>query len=363
MENLIKKIEELREKIIRAGALLDLPKLETESRELKRQMSQADFWQDQRRATDISRRAEGIEKELDRWQTLAREIRELEELATLADKEGVSGLKDEVEFRYQEILDRFSAAEFRLLFSEKYDSQDAIISIHAGVGGVDAQDWAQILERMYYRYAEKLGFKAEIIDRLEGQEAGIKSVSFRVSGSFAYGYFKSENGVHRLVRISPFDAESMRHTSFALVEVIPDIPEEEAPPLREEDLKWEFYHSSGPGGQNVNKTASAVRLVHLPTKISVTCQSERSQLQNREIALRVLRSKLKHQEEEKRSREEKQLKGDVKVAEWGKQIRSYVMQPYQLVKDHRSQHEETDINSVLDGSLERFSEAYLRFIK
>jgi len=337
--------------------------MESEARELKREMSRPDFWNDQRKAADISRQAEGLEKELLKWQSLSKEIRELEELAALADKEGEKNLNEEVEKRYLELLTQFSDLEFLLLFSEKYDASSAIVSIHAGVGGVDAQDWTQILERMYYRYSEKLGFKAEIIDRLEGQEAGLKSVSFRVSGHFAYGYFKSENGVHRLVRISPFDAESMRHTSFALVEVIPELPESEMVEIRDEDLKWEFYHSSGPGGQNVNKTASAVRLIHLPTKISITCQSERSQLQNREIALRVLRAKLKHLEEEKKGKEEKKLKGDVKVAEWGKQIRSYVMQPYQLVKDHRSDYEETDINSVLDGNLEKFSEAYLRFIK
>ncbi|HNX10914.1 MAG TPA: peptide chain release factor 2 [bacterium] len=360
---MIKKIEELRERLTRAEALLDLPQMESEARELKREMSRPDFWNDQRKAADISRQAEGLEKELLKWQSLSKEIRELEELAALADKEGEKDLNEEVEKRYLDLLAQFSDLEFLLLFSEKYDASNAIVSIHAGVGGVDAQDWAQILERMYYRYSEKLGFKAEIIDRLEGQEAGIKSVSFRVSGHFAYGYFKSENGVHRLVRISPFDAESMRHTSFALVEVIPELPESESVEIRDEDLKWEFYHSSGPGGQNVNKTASAVRLIHLPTKISITCQSERSQLQNREIALRVLRAKLKHLEEEKKNKEEKKLKGDVKVAEWGKQIRSYVMQPYQLVKDHRSDYEETDINSVLDGNLEKFSEAYLRFIK
>jgi len=363
MENLLKKIEELREKLVKTQILLDLPQMESELLTLKRKMSQPDFWNDQKAATDISRRADSLEQELGKWQGLEAEIRELEGLLTMAGEENDSTLTEGADQKYQELAAKFADLEFILLFSDKHDKDNAIISIHAGVGGVDAQDWAEIIERMYYRYAEKMGFKTEIIDRQIGQEAGIKSVSFKVTGHYAFGYFKSENGVHRLVRISPFDAESMRHTSFALVEVIPELPAEEVLDIKDDDLKWEFYHSSGPGGQNVNKTASAVRLVHLPTKIAVTCQSERSQLQNREIALRVWQSKLKHLEEEKRSKEEKKLKGDIKVAEWGKQIRSYVMQPYQLVKDHRSNYEETDINSVLDGGLQKFSEAYLRAIK
>lgn len=363
MENLLKKIEELRERFIKIKSFVDLEALATESREKKFLMNEPDFWQDRDRAKDISRRAEELDSEVSRWEKLEAEIRSLEEIAALADKEGEESLHDEVMKKAEELSKILDEREFLLLFSGKYDRQSAIISVHAGVGGVDAQDWAEILERMFLRFAEKEGYKTEMIDRNVGQEAGIKSSSFRVMGPNAYGYFKSENGVHRLVRISPFDAESMRHTSFALVEVIPEIDEVENLELKEEDLKWEFYRSSGPGGQNVNKTSSAVRLVHLPTNIVVSCQSERSQHQNREIALKILQAKLKLLEEERKDKEEAKLKGNVKQAEWGKQIRSYVMQPYQLVKDHRSDYETSDIKGVLDGELKPFMAAYLSYLR
>jgi peptide chain release factor 2 len=272
-------------------------------------------------------------------------------------------LHDEVEKRYAELLKKFNDLEFVVLFSGKYDYSNAILSVHAGVGGVDAQDWAQMLERMFLRFAEKQNFKVEIIDRNVANEAGIKSVTLHIQGPWAYGYLKGESGVHRLVRISPFDAEDMRHTSFALVEVVPELPETEAIDIKDEDVKLEFYHSSGPGGQNVNKTSSAVRLTHLPSKIVVTCQSERSQHQNREIAFKVLKAKLYLLAEKKREVEANKLRGDVKVAEWGKQIRSYVLQPYKLVKDHRTDYETMEVDKVLDGDLQALAEAYLRWLK
>jgi peptide chain release factor 2 len=228
---------------------------------------------------------------------------------------------------------------------------------------VDAQDWAEMLQRMFLRFAEKMGWQAEVLDQTMGNEAGIKSVTVHIRGCWVYGYLKSESGVHRLVRISPFDAEAMRHTSFALVEVIPELPESVDIPIKEEDLEVGTFRSSGPGGQNVNKVESAIRIKHKPTGITVSCQTERSQHQNRESAMKILKSKLFQIEEEKRTAEELKMRGEAQKAEWGKQIRSYVLQPYQMVKDHRTQHETAQVRDVLDGDLVPFMEAYLRWAR
>ena len=364
MENLLKKIEELRERFLRTKGLLDIESQISESRAKKQLMNEPDFWNDREMAVAVGRRVEELDSEIKKWSDFADNVRELEELVALSVSENDNDFSDEALKKYEELEKEFDKLEFLLLFDGKYDSSNAIISIHSGTGGVDAQDFAEILERMLLRFSEKKKFGVEILDRNTGAEAGIKNSSFRVSGQYAYGYLKGESGVHRLVRISPFDAEAMRHTSFASIEVIPELPESEDLEIREEDVKMEFYHSSGPGGQNVNKTSSAVRLVHLPTKITVTCQTERSQHQNREIAFRILKAKLKHLEEERRDQEEKKLKGvNSSGAGWGRQIRSYVMQPYQMVKDHRSDHETSDIARVLDGDLDDFVEAYLRWLK
>jgi len=363
VENLLKKIEELRERFLKTRSLLDVDAKITESHEKKRLMSEPDFWNDREAAVAIGKRVEELDSEIKKWVDFANNIRELEELVAIAESENDDSLSEEANKKYEELEKVFSDLEFLLLFDGKYDASAAIVTIHSGTGGVDAQDFAQILERMLLRFCEKKKFKVEILDRSYGNEAGIKSSSFRVDGQWAYAYLKGESGMHRLVRISPFDAESMRHTSFASIEVIPELPESEDIEIKDEDVKMEFYHSSGPGGQNVNKTSSAVRLVHLPTKIVVTCQTERSQHQNREIAFKILKAKLNHLAEEKREVEERKLKGDAGGAGWGRQIRSYVMQPYQLVKDHRTDYETSDISAVLDGELEPFMEAYLRWLK
>lgn len=326
-------------------------------------MSKPNFWADREKAVEISKKAEEIESEVSRWENLKKEITDLEELVAEAEKEVDNSIFEEASKKYQELKAKLAGLEFLVLFSEKYDKNNAIISIHAGTGGVDAQDWAQILERMFLRFVEKKDWRAEIIDRAMGNEAGIKSVTIKVAGRWAYGYLKSEAGVHRLVRISPFDAEQMRHTSFALVEVIPELPEAESIEIKENDLRIDVFRSSGPGGQSVNTTDSAVRIVHKPTGLTVTCQTQRSQHQNKETALKILKAKLYQLEQEKKQSEELKLRGEAQKAEWGKQIRSYVMQPYKMVKDHRTNYETTDIDNVLDGDLEKFMEAYLSWLK
>ena len=360
MENLLKKIEELRERLLDIWRLLDIDGMISEIGNWKLEISKPDFWDDHKRAVEVSKKLEELKSEVGRWEELKKEIIELEELVAMANREGDESISEDARKQYKELKKKFEKLEFFVLFSGKYDKNNAILSIHAGTGGVDAQDWAQILERMFLRFAEKKGWKAEIIDRTVGNEAGIKSVTITISGRWAYGYLRSESGVHRLVRISPFDAEAMRHTSFALIEVIPELPEAGEVEIKEEDLRIDVFRSSGPGGQGVNTTDSAVRIKHKPSGITVSCQNERSQHQNKETALKILKSKLYKLEEERKEKEELKIRGEAQKAEWGKQIRSYVMQPYKMVKDHRTNYETQDINGVLDGNLEPFMEAYLR---
>jgi peptide chain release factor 2 len=247
------------------------------------------------------------------------------------------------------------------MLSGRYDRDPAILAIHAGAGGTDSQDWAAMLERMYLRWAERSGYATEILDITEGEEAGIKSVTMAVDGEYAFGYLRSEKGVHRLVRLSPFDAAHRRHTSFALVEVLPQVAMDEAEiEIDPSDIKMDVYRSSGAGGQNVQKNATAVRITHIPTGIVVTCQNERSQTQNREFAMRILRARLLELKQAEKEEERAVLRGEYTKAEWGSQIRSYVLHPYQMVKDHRTEHESGNTQAVLDGSLDEFMEAYLR---
>lgn len=361
MENLIKNLEELRERVIETWRLLDIDRKQARLTEAEFRMNAEGFWDNQEEAVRVSRQTEDLKKEVEEWVNLKKEITDLEEMVAWAQNEGDDSIHDDVAAKYLELKNKYEQFEFYVLFNEKYDEGNAIISIHAGTGGVDAQDWAEILERMFLRFAEKRGWKVNLIDRTVGAEAGIKSVTYHIYGRWSYGYFKSESGVHRLVRISPFDAESMRHTSFALVEVIPELPEAVDIVITDSDIRIDVFRSSGPGGQSVNTTDSAVRIKHLATGIVVTCQNEKSQHQNKESALKILKSKLFKLQEEEREREERKIKGEAQKAEWGKQIRSYVMQPYKMVKDHRTQCETQDIDGVLDGDLERFMEEYLRW--
>ena len=361
MDNLLKNLEELREKAISITELLEIERKRVELIDLRNLAGRPNFWDDQEKAVVTNKKIEELDSEIKVWDNFLKEIRDLEELVAVANKEGDDSITEEANIKFAELKDELSKLEFFVLFSKEYDRSNAILSIHAGTGGVDAQDWAEILERMFLRFAEKKKWKAELVDRTVGNEAGIKSATYRINGAWAYGYLQSENGVHRLVRISPFDAEAMRHTSFALVEVIPELPETAEVEIKDEDIRVDVFRSSGPGGQSVNTTDSAVRIVHKATNISVTCQSERSQHQNKESALKILKAKLYKLQIEDREKEELKMRGEAQKAEWGKQIRSYVMQPYKMVKDHRTNFETQDIDNVLNGDLESFMEAYLRW--
>jgi len=302
------------------------------------------------------KRISQLEDQINEWDEIAIEIDGLRSLLELDD----GSLTEELEASVTKLESILAEKEITILLSGKYDQGNALLAIHAGAGGTDSQDWAAMLERMYLRWAELKGYKTEILDRTAGEEAGLKSVTISVQGNFAYGYLRCEKGVHRLVRLSPFDAAHRRHTSFALVEVLPEIEDDDEIIIRPEDIEIEVYKSSGAGGQNVQKNMTAVRIIHLATGLVVTCQNERSQSQNRESALKVLRSRLFEIQQQERNEEVSELRGEFKKVEWGSQIRSYVLHPYQMVKDHRSNYETTNTQAVLDGHIDGFIEAYLK---
>jgi peptide chain release factor 2 len=299
-----------------------------------------------------------VKKVVSKWREMEKKVADVAELLTLAEED--ASLEPEVEAELATVAARLEELELEAAFSSGYDARNAILSIHAGAGGTESQDWVEMLMRMYLRWAERHGHKAEILDTTPGDEAGIKSVTLSVSGDYAYGYLKSEHGVHRLVRLSPFDADHLRHTSFALVEVMPEAEGGVDVKIGPDDLKVDTFRSSGPGGQHMQKTSTAVRLTHLPTGLAVTCQSERSQHQNKEIALKILQSRLLEMELVKRAEERAKLKGKRISAGWGNQIRSYVLHPYRMVKDHRTDYQTSDTTAVLDGELDGFIQAYLR---
>lgn len=301
-----------------------------------------------------------VKNDVESWRGFSRRLHDALELAQLGDE----SLRGELESEIAAIESELEKRSFAAMLSGKYDHDSAILAIHAGAGGTDSQDWAAMLERMYLRWAESHGYETEIFDYTEGEEAGIKSVTIAVNGDYAYGYLRSEKGVHRLVRLSPFDAAHRRHTSFALVEVLPQVAMDDAEiEIDPSEIKMDVYRSSGAGGQNVQKNATAVRLTHIPTGIVVTCQNERSQTQNREFAMKILRARLLELKRAEKEEERAVLRGEYTKAEWGSQIRSYVLHPYQMVKDHRTDHETGNTQAVLDGDLDEFMEAYLRSAK
>jgi len=363
MENIIEKLGELLNRFLKTKALLAIDDKIIKEKGLRLKMSEPDFWNNQVEAIKIGQESEELAGEIKEWLEMEKEIIDAKEMAIMAENDDDLSLSEEMVKKYEDLLKKFAHLEFLSLFSEEYDYNNVILSIHAGTGGVDAQDWAQMLERMYLRFSERQKFKVEILDHNYGNEAGIKSVIMRVIGPYAYGYLKSENGVHRLLRNSPFNADGLRQTSFALVEVMPEIKDDGTIIIKDEDIRLDVFRSSGPGGQSVNTTDSAVRITHLPSGIVVSCQSERSQHQNRENAYKILKTKLYKLALEERSLKERKLKGEVQKAEWGKQIRSYFMYGNKLVKDHRSEYETSDVESVLDGALDKFMEEYLRFLK
>lgn len=336
---------------------LDLDKLEGKKTNLKNQSEQPVFWNDNKTATKIMQEISEIEETISSWQNLLNEVNELSELAELNDE----SLEKDIENQSKKIADTYQKLHTELAYSGPYDGHNALIDIHAGAGGTDAQDWASMLQRMYLRWAESNGYKAKILDESSGEEAGIKSVSIEISGKLAFGRLKGEHGVHRLVRLSPFNANNLRQTSFAKVEVMPEVEQPEDVPIDEKDLRIDVFRAGGHGGQSVNTTDSAVRITHNPTGITVSIQNERSQIQNKETAMTILRSKLAQLQLEQHAEKISELKGPNQSAEWGNQIRSYVLHPYKQVKDLRTKHESSDPDKVLDGDLNNFLDAFTAF--
>lgn len=328
--------------------------------ELKKQQLSDGFYSDAKLVSKVGREMKTCEYKLDEIEKLSKQIENAETILELLEVDDDNGLFEELSKTLSSLETEIESAKLETLLSGKYDNYNAIMTLHAGAGGTEAQDWTEMLFRMYSMYAEKSGFKVKVLDILDGDEAGIKSITFLVSGEYAYGYLKAEKGVHRLVRISPFDANARRHTSFASVEVMPEIDETPDIVIRPEDLKIDTYRSSGAGGQHVNKTESAIRITHIPTGIIVACQTERSQIQNRETAMKMLYSKLVEKQELEEMEKLSAIRGDIKKIEWGSQIRSYVFCPYTLVKDHRTNFETSDVQGVMDGNIQEFINEYLK---
>ncbi|MFW5709247.1 MAG: peptide chain release factor 2 [Chloroflexota bacterium] len=354
--NHINRLSRMKKEIDTLMSRLDIAGKRQQIEAMENQAAQQDFWNDPDAAQKVMQQLSRLKSSIEPWQRVYNRISDALELAEMEDESLDEDLDQEVDVLTAEV-ERMS---LQAMLSGAHDNEDAILAIHAGAGGTDSQDWAEMLERMYLRWAEQNGYKIDIIERMEGDEAGIKSVTLSISGNYAYGYLRSEQGVHRLVRLSPFDSASRRHTSFAKVELWPDIQDEIDIELSEKDLRIDTYRASGAGGQHVQKNDTAVRITHIPTGIVVQCQNQRSQAQNRERALQILKSRLYELELEKQEAQLSALKGENVDAGWGNQIRSYVLHPYHMVKDHRTSHEVGNVGAVLDGRLSDFMEAFLR---
>jgi peptide chain release factor 2 len=340
---------------------LDLGYIQQEISKYEDLMSQGDFWNDQREAKKVIDSSNRLKNKLTILDELSQKIDDIEVGLDLIEDETDQGLGKEIVAMVQTLTNDVNQFEIELLLTDPYDKNNAILELHPGAGGTESQDWGEMLMRMYMRYAEQKDFKVEILDYLEGEEAGIKSVTLLIKGTNAYGYLKAERGVHRLVRISPFDSSGRRHTSFASVDVMPEVNDDIEIEILAEDLKVDTYRASGAGGQHVNKTESAIRLTHIPSGVVVSCQSDRSQIQNRDRAMKMLKSKLYQIEKQKKQSELLAIKGEQKEIGWGSQIRSYVFHPYSLVKDHRTNAEVGNVNGVMDGDIDYFINEYLRY--
>lgn len=341
-------------------SLFDIPNLEKRLKELEEQTSKAEFWEDTENTTKVLSEIKRIKSKYSKYKDLKKEINNLLELSELVQLEYDEEIANDIIKNAKKEQRNLEKLELETLLSGKYDSNNSIVTIHPGAGGTESQDWAEMLYRMYTRWATKNEYEVKELDYLEGEEAGIKSVTFEIIGQNSYGYMKSEKGVHRLVRISPFDSGGRRHTSFASVEVLPEITEDIEININPDDLRIDTYRASGAGGQHINKTSSAVRITHIPTNIVVACQSERSQIQNRETAMKMLKSKLFDLKEQEHKEKIEDLKGEQRDIAWGSQIRSYVFCPYTMVKDHRTNFEVGNVQGVMDGDLDGFMEAFLK---
>ncbi|QBD82578.1 peptide chain release factor 2 [Ktedonosporobacter rubrisoli] len=360
MNDLTNQIERQQRRVEKTMVRLDLANKAKQINKLEEESMAADFWSDNRKAQTHMQQLTALREEVSTWQGIATQLNDLQGLAQLLEEEPDEEMQAEVAQAIPPIEQQIERLQFALMLSGEHDEKNAIISIHAGSGGVDAQDWAQMLQRMYLRWAERHRFRTEIYEYSEGDEAGLKSTTIEITGRYAYGYLRSEAGTHRLIRLSPFDAAHRRHTSFAKVEVLPDVEDTIEITIRPEDLDVDTYRSTGAGGQHVNKTDSAVRMRHIPTGIVVTCQNERSQIQNREVALKLLKARLYELEQKKREEETARLKGKHVQADFGTQIRSVIVHPYNIVKDHRTNHETSDTEGYLDGDVDPFIFAYLQ---
>ena len=336
--------------------IFDFAKKEEKVAAYQEKSEDPDLWNDNEEAQRVMKTLSDLRSEVNEWLSLQKLIQDSIELAEM----GEESMRPELEAELEQVEKLLARKEFNVMLSGKYDKGNALLAIHAGAGGTDSQDWAGMLERMYLRWAERQGFEAEILDATPGEEAGLKSATIAINGAYAYGYLRSEKGVHRLVRLSPFDAAHRRHTSFALIEILPEVAEDNEIRIPPEDIRIDVFKSSGAGGQNVQKNATAVRITHIPTGMVVSCQNERSQIQNRANAMRVLRSRLLEMKQTQQAEELSDLRGEYVKAEWGSQIRSYVLHPYHMVKDHRTDFEMGNTQAVLDGDLNDFMETFLK---
>ena len=353
-------LEALRAKLHDVGDGLHIDHMQQELAELHEEQDEPGFWDNLERSTHVTRKISQLEAKIKHYEGLVSQCDDIEVMMELAEEADDASVVPEVSEMLEKLRSDTDALELETLMRGQYDDHDAVLSLHAGAGGTEAQDWTSMLYRMYTRYCERMGFTVKLLDILEGDEAGLKSVTFEVSGDHAYGYLRGEKGVHRLVRISPFDANSRRQTSFASLEVMPELDDSIHVDIRPEDIEMQVYRSSGAGGQHINKTSSAVRMTHFPSGIVVACQTERDQVQNRATCLKMLRSKLLELREREKEQQMADIKGEMKKIEWGSQIRSYVFQPYTMVKDHRTSYEVGNIDDVMNGNLDGFTVAYLK---